>query len=262
MTVFYILIAVIVGWFIGFLDSNLRTAKKIQAAEAHAELMVMEAERKIAQAEQKFANTSKPPQTQQDDPSLLLLKRNNGRYMLELDGAPVKGELSQDMRKRLVELITVFRLWLEPGQTSPSASQPAASTSVSRPSVPDPLREAVYGPQVVSQPLPDPLVREAAYGSSTQAAPKPISPVKKPELEKNIVSMSIVQQIDTVLQARLENTPLERQGIRLQESIQGGVEVYVGLEKYLSVDEVPDEVVKTAIRAAIAEWEKKYTPGM
>jgi len=261
MTILYIFIAVIVGWFIGFLDSNLRTAKKIQAAEASAELQVMEAERKIAQAEQKFASASQPAKTQQDDPGLLRLKKNNGHYLLELDGAPVTGELSQDMRKRLIELITVFRLWLEPGQSSPAASQPAAPTHASRPSVPDPVREAVYGPtQVVSQPLSDP-VREVAY-SSMQPAPNPLPLAKKPEADKSIASLSIVQQIDTVLQARLENTPLARQGIRLQESIQGGVEVYVGLQKYLSVDDVPDEVVKTAIRSAIAEWEKKYTPGM
>ena len=91
---------------------------------------------------------------------------------------------------------------------------------------------------------------------------QPLPPVKKPEAEKNISSLSIVQQIDTVLQARLVDTPLAKRGIRLQESIQGGVEVYVGLQKFHAVDDVPDEDIKTAIRAAIAEWEKKYTPGL
>jgi hypothetical protein len=95
-----------------------------------------------------------------------------------------------------------------------------------------------------------------------QSAPQPLSALKKPEAEKNISAMSIVQQIDTVLQAHLINTPLAKQGIRLQESIQGGVEVYVGLNKFHAIDDVPDESIRNAIRAAIAEWEKKYTPGL
>ena len=38
--------------------------------------------------------------------------------------------------------------------------------------------------------------------------------------------------------------------------------VWVGVDKYETVDDVPDEQVKAAIRAAIAEWENKYTPGL
>ena len=35
----------------------------------------------------------------------------------------------------------------------------------------------------------------------------------------------------------------------------------VGLTKYNGVGEVPDPQVQAMIRAAIAEWENKYTPG-
>ena len=88
----------------------------------------------------------------------------------------------------------------------------------------------------------------------------PLRPCPQPR--KDIKSLSIVNQIDTVLQARLADTSLAKRGIRLQESIQGGVEVYVGLQKFHAVDDIPDEEIKAAIRAAIAEWEKKYTPGL
>jgi hypothetical protein len=229
MTVFYIFIAVIVGWFIGFLDSNLRTAKKIQAAETNAEMMIEEAQRKAAQIEKKILADS----NLQEAPDLLCLKKKDGRFLLELDGAPVKDGLSLDNRKRLIELITVFRLWLEPGQPSSIASQPAASDSI-----------------------------QEAYSRSLPSAPKPLSPAKKPEAEKSIASLSIVQQIDFILQEHMVNTPLAKRGIRLQESPQGGVEVYVGLQKFHTVDDVPYEIVKKTIRAAIAEWEKKYTPGI
>lgn len=73
---------------------------------------------------------------------------------------------------------------------------------------------------------------------------------------------SIVSQIDGVLQARLAGTPLEDRGIFLAQSREGMVNVYVGLTRYSGVDEVPDPEIKAAIRAAIAEWEDKFTPGL
>ena len=48
----------------------------------------------------------------------------------------------------------------------------------------------------------------------------------------------------------------------MMESPSGGVSVYVGVNRYEGIDEVPDDAIKAAIRTAIAEWEKKYTPGM
>jgi hypothetical protein len=231
--VFYVfvglMIGMVIGWVIGFFDSNNRTSKKIAAAES-------DADRKIKEAEQKIALSSQSAQTLQDDPGLLRLKKNDGRFMLEMDGSPIAGELSPDKRKRLIELITVFRPWLEGGQPQQAVSQPAIQLA------PDSVQVAVPRP--------------------AQPSPKPAPPVKKPEAEKNIASLSIVQQIDTVLQARIADTPFAKRGIRLQESIQGGVEVFVGLQKFLAVDDVPDETVKAVIRAAIAEWEKKYTPGL
>jgi len=251
--VFYVsiglIIGMVLGWVIGFLDSNNRAAKKITAAEANAEIKVKEAERKIAEAEQSLVSSS----PLQDDPGLLRLKKDNGRFTLEMDGTLVNSELSPDKRKRLIELITVFRPWLEGGQPSSAESQPAAP--VQAPVVPDPVREAI------SRPMP------ASLRNANPPVPVPVTlqsivQTKKPEPEKNINSLSIVQQIDMVLQERLLNSPLAGRGIRLQESIQGGVEVYVGLQKFHAVDDVPDEEIKTAIRASIAEWEKKYTPGL
>jgi hypothetical protein len=243
MTILYILLAVIVGWFIGFLDSNLRTSKKMEAAEAR----MKEAERKIAEAEQ---HLQPPPM---DDPGLLRLKKNAGRYTLEVDGTLVPREISPDRKQRLIELVTVLRPWLDSGQPSPAASQPVAPVQAQP--VQDPARVAI------SRPVPSSL------RNATPPVPVPVTlqslvQTKKPEPEKNVASLSIVQQIDMVLQERLLSSPLAGRGIRLQESIQGGVEVYVGSQKFNAVDDVPDEEIKTTIRTAIAEWEKKYTPGM
>lgn len=233
--VFYIVIGLLVGtfagWVIGFFDANNRTAQKIKTAEVNAEIKMQEAELKIRKADEQIAPASPPSESIQDDPALLRIKNKDGRILLEIDGAPVTGALSPDKKKRLIELITFFRPWLEGGGTSP---QPAAP------------------PQILS-PVPASSVQEPVS--------RPLQPVKKPEAEKNIRSLSIVQQIDTVLQARLVDTPLDKKGVRLQESPEGAVEVYVGLQKFHSVDDVPDEIIKAIIRAAIEEWEEKYTPG-
>jgi hypothetical protein len=239
-----LIIGLILGWVIGFFDSNSRSAKKITAAEANAEIKVKEAERKIAEAKQ----NPQPAQTPPDDPGLLRLKKDNERFTLEMDGALVTGELSPDKRKRLIELVTIIRPWLEGKQSPPAAPQPAAPIQT-QPTTP-----------LQTQPAPDPA--QDAVSRPVQPSAQPLPAAKKPEAEKNISSLSIVQQIDTVLQAHLVDTPLAKRGIRLQESIQGGVEVFVGLQKFHAVDDVPDEEIKTVIRAAIAEWEKKYTPGM
>jgi hypothetical protein len=73
---------------------------------------------------------------------------------------------------------------------------------------------------------------------------------------------SIVSQIDAILQSRIVGTPLEDRGVFLAQSPEGGVMVYIGLTKYMGVDDVPDPEVKAAIRSAIREWENRYTPGI
>lgn len=229
--------ALIAGWAIGFFDSNNRSAKKIKEAEARAEHVQKEAQRMIAQAEQKLALNADVPQ---DDPGLLRIKTENGRAVVEMDGLPVNGALSSDKRKRLIDLITILRPYLEGGQPQQPAQTPSVSVSAQRP---------------ISHPTPPAPVKpvEPSLGAI-------LSPAKKTSVERPMASLSIVGQIDMILQARLINTALAGRGIRLQESLQGAVEVYVGLQKFPGVDDVPDESIKAAIRAAIAEWEEKYTP--
>jgi hypothetical protein len=225
------LLALLAGWAIGFFDSNLRTAKKIKQAEDSARAAIEEAKKRLEEEQKQL--TTQPP----DDPGLLRLKNQNGILTLELDGVRVDASaFTPQQRKRLIELLNTIRPWLE-GKTIPPAPQPASPPSASIP------------PQPPSQPLrPAPAVKPAP------PAPRPAKDAPPPT--------SIVGQINEILQARIAGTPLASPGIILMESATGGVLVYVGIHKYEGVDEVPDEAVKVAIRAAIAEWERKYTPGL
>jgi hypothetical protein len=222
------IVGMAIGWAIGFVDSNNRTSKKIEAAESRAERAASEAEQKIAaaRAESEVVNVT-------DDPGLLRLTQRNGQPFLEMDGSALHiKSVGPQQKKRLVELLTYIRPWVESGQPAPII-KPAPSPAP----VQDRISEVMPSP---TQPLP----------------------AVKPAEEKNIRSLSIVAQIDTVLQAQLVDSPFANRGIRLTESPLGGVEVYVGLNKYASIDDVPDALIQKVIREAIAEWERKYVPGV
>lgn len=180
-----------------------------------------------------------------DDPGLMRIKNENGYLTLDLDGTRVDtSALSSDQRKRLIEMLNVIRPWLEnkpapaPAPvTPPVRSQPASAADVRAVSTP-----------ATPQPAAQTQDRSAA---STAKSDRPAAPAN-----------SIVGQIDSILQAHLIGTPLEGRGIFLAQSPEGGVNVYVGLTRYNGVDDVPDAEIKAAIRAAISEWENKYTPGL
>jgi hypothetical protein len=207
---------------------------------------------------------AKPETIPVDDPGLLRIKNESGAFVLDLDGQRVNPiSLSSDQRRRLIDMVNVIRPWLEgraaPGpfpapasKPSPPASQPAT--------VEDRLSAIGSAPapqnKPVSPPPPAPPVRQTAQPPPA-ARPSSIAKEDRPAAPAN----SIVGQIDSILQARLAGTHLEERGIFLTQSPEGGVNVYVGLKRYNGIDDVPDAEIKAAIRAAISEWENKYTPG-
>lgn len=233
------LVALIVGWAIGFFDSKMRADKKIRQAEERSELAIQqakgEAERAAMAAQAaRAAAEAKPAQT--GTTLLRLWLDSSERPALELDGQRVDtNPLSEPNRKRLLTLLTVMRPWIEgkPAAVSPSPAQTPA------PAAPRPL----------TPPPPAPA-----------PAPKPVTAAAKEE--KPATAVNIVAQIDEILQARLAQSPLANHAVRLTESPEGGVIVWVGLQKFMGVGEVTDPEVKAIIQAAISEWEKRYTPGL
>ncbi len=183
-----------------------------------------------------------------DEPGLLRIKNEGGAYTLDLDGSRINPiALSPEQRKRLIEILNVMRPWLE-GKPAPAPVPPVPDAT------PSPLLNRI-------QPAPGPV----------QAAPHPVAPpppaASKPAtIAKDdrpaVPANSMVAQIDEILQSHLAGTPLAERGIFLAQSPQGSVNVYVGLTRYDGIDDVPDPEVKAAIRAAITEWENKYTPGL
>ncbi|MBN2118845.1 MAG: hypothetical protein JW730_19910 [Anaerolineales bacterium] len=192
-----------------------------------------------------------------DDPGLLRVKNEYGAFTLDLDGARVNpASLLPEQRKRLIEVLGIMRPWLEgkpaPAPSVTTSAAPPSALPVQTPPTAVPVQPASPPPPVSPQP-PD-----STQGSPAASKPATIAKEDRPVAPAG----SIVNQIDTILQARLAGTPLEERGVFLAESPQGGVNVFVGLTRYSGVDEVPDPEIKAAIRAAITEWENKFTPGL
>ncbi len=178
-----------------------------------------------------------PPPVSPSPPSLLrLFLDRDGKPNLELDNTLLQPPLTAEQRKRLIAHLNLIRPWLESsGQTAPSGAGPVASSA--RPAATPPPAAAV-SPRV---PAP------TGHLSSPPKEKAPAEPA---------APLSIIAQVDQILQELLKNTQFP-QVVRLLEGPDGGIQVVVGLRLYRSVDEVPDPQVRQLIRQAVTEWEKR-----
>ena len=196
----------------------------------------------------KPATPSNPVTVMVDDPGLLRIKNENGQFTLDLDGTRVNvSAFSADQRKRLIEMLNLMRPWLE--------GKP----------VPAPVISTTAPPTPASIPVADTRQVAPVAPPTPSQTPRPAAPKERPAPKDDrpaAPATSIVGQIDAILQERLAGTALEDRGVFLTQSQDGSVNVYVGLTRYAGIDDVPDAEIKAVIRAAISEWEIKYTPGL
>ena len=240
----------LIGGLIGYFNMNMDARKKldtadqkIEAARTEANLRIAEAKKMLDEAKALNAQAPKVVQQVEDKPSLLKLKSEDGFHVqIEMDGQPLTAPLTPDRKKRLIELLTHIRPWLEGATAAPQAAQP-----ISRPIQTPPVTAPIPQPPPELKPIPATLTLN------------PQKPKLSPEQEFKLLSM--VKQIDFVLQKRIAGTPLESLGIHLNDTLHGGLEVQIGSQKFETIDDVPDENIKSAIRGAISEWETKYVPG-
>ena len=204
---------------------------------------------------------AKPETITVDDPGLLRIKDENGSFALDLDGKRVNPlSLSSSQRKRLIDMLNIMRPWLEARSAASSSRPTAPPFPAVQPTTLNDRLNTFGGASPESKPAAPPPASPPPIQSAAPpvARPSTIAKEDRPAAPAN----SIVSQIDTILQSHLAGTPLEERGIFLTQSLEGGVNVYVGLTRYNGIDDVPDPQIKAAIRAAISEWENKYTPGL
>lgn len=160
------------------------------------------------------------------------------RLMLEMNGVSYRqgSRLEDEQRQTLETLVGELQTWL---------GAPTAAAGAVRPPQPElsspPKEQAVQAQQETSL---NPL---KIFGNALQ-------PQKKTEGDE--IDLSIVAQIDQILQTKLEGTHLDEKGIRLVEGPDQGMVIEFGLDKYTEIEAVPDEQVRHLIRLSVAEWEK------
>ncbi|NOR90444.1 MAG: hypothetical protein GQ524_09330 [Anaerolineales bacterium] len=88
------------------------------------------------------------------------------------------------------------------------------------------------------------IIKEAPSQPRVELEPEPVAP--KPT--------SMIEQINVILQEKIESSGRSHMGVRLLESPSGAARVLIGVQSYDLAD-VPDEDIRQLIQEAVADWE-------
>lgn len=204
----------------------------------------------------------------------LMYSPSTKKVITQLDGDYYRTflELTPEQKKRVLRLLDAWNEWA--GNLNKPEVKP-----VVMPAAPVPQTPAKIDPEIISDPFAagvfssvDPIVKQGLTGQTPKQekledlgieVPKYVEPIPavvsiNPPLPANKQKpLSIVDQINEVIKKLAENGPHQTQNVHLEEDGQQGVKVWVGLEQFAGVDEVPYPDVKQLIKAAVAKWEEE-----
>lgn len=75
------------------------------------------------------------------------------------------------------------------------------------------------------------------------------------EIEE-VKMLSVVDEVNDILQKKLIGSPLAGKGIHLMENHNNEIRFWVGLNSYDDVEEIPDPEVRRIIDESVKEWER------
>lgn len=167
----------------------------------------------------------------------------SGKVKAEVDGIEFSSvhTMNPEQRRKLVSVLREGAAWL-----NTSAPKPVSARSEAQPAL------AARPAPLAAQPG-----RAAAAMPPKKTGSFPSSPGEKPPDANKTAPVSIVAQIDAILQDMLADSPLKTRGIRLVEDQAGSVTVWVGVTRYPGIDAVTDAEALAVIRAAVAQWERQ-----
>lgn len=180
--------------------------------------------------------------------------------------APTDDESSEPEVESMVEIETSSIPTTDPVDTEADAAEPEPGPRIQVATL---LRDEVTGALIIK-------VGDREYQSATELKdsqdwtrveyaasdlskwieePEPrSSPDREAEPGERGGPKSMIEQINEILQEKIETSGKSHLAVRLIEGPEGSARVLIGVHSY-ELGEVPDESVNELIRAAVAEWE-------
>ena len=207
-------------WLVGYLLGLLESAIKNDKKEE---------ERNAIQGEELEEGIASSEAKEFEPEVLTVFERMSGALKIRLDGEMIeyKSDITSEQRERLLALVVSLRPWLEGAKAVKPASPPPAEVKISAPPKP---------------------------------APKVDLELDSKTADSSFNQLSMIEQIDYILQKKLERHMLSKRGIALGTALDGSILVKVGLDKYDAVEAVPEQEIQDIIREAIAAWNARALP--
>jgi len=256
----YLILAAVIGIFIGLLLASLFATRDTHPKQEPPTELVREGFGEVAR---------------------LWYSPAGKKILLEMEGGHYKEfkTLSKEQQAKALRLAALLNAWT--GEPEKSTLEPKAGEVKQSyvPIVPD-KRQEPEEPYV-------PVQREPQYTYELQenepgvALEEPVKPFLSedqeeadlvsvlqsdledeeqdfmPEVTSTTANLSITQQIGAILDEMVQGSELEDKEIKLIESAENGVEVWVGAEKFSGIESVPYPQVRQVIRDAVLRWEQE-----
>ena len=156
------------------------------------------------------------------------------------------------------------------GAAVPQPASDAVQPSSTGESVPQASLNVVPA-EMSPEPLPPVLMESLAVEETGPSIPAAVivasSPLFSPQVAPMTVAaarsktpaapLSILEQVDQILQEKLAQLPPPAPVVLLKEDPRGGVIVWINGVQHNGIDSVRDESIKSLIRASVKEWERR-----
>lgn len=177
---------------------------------------------------------------------------SDGTLIVEIDGRRFAsaGELAgANLARRFTKVVKDLAQWVRDAQAR-AAQAPPAAPPTSAPAPGTPAWHSLPDDEMPSM-GPGTMLRQMTRAAMGQ---KPETPP-----EENAPELSIPEQIEELLQARLIHMPEFRERtIHVKPSLSGGVRIQVDGTYYEGVGDIADDDVRALLQDVVREWENHY----